>query len=218
MNIGDTVFVWWYGKPVQGVVVEKQEVTPMLSQMVVVRIPIQGVHASALFMPHNVFATEDLLLAKHKVFTPAEAKNKQFEVKVEAPAAVEHPDVGPSCSEVVSNLILQQAKTNLDVFKKSHWDNEHNHIRIDAINEFYDLWVDYMCTRTRAMKQPKKSEYHPEADAYDGGPKPDAYKQATQPIKRVVSDTKMESLKQQLKTKLKPKKRQVTYTQLSLWD
>lgn len=218
MNVGDTVFVWWYGKAVQGMVVENKEVTPMLSSMMVVRIPIQGVHASALFMPKNVFATEELLLAKHKVFTPAEAKNKQFEVKIEAPAAVEHPDVGPSCSEFVSNTMLQQAKTNLDVFKKSHWDHEHNHIRIDAINEFYNLWVDYMCARTGAMKQPKETEYNPEADAYDGGPKPDAYKQAAQPIKRVVSDKKMESLKQQLKTTLKPKKKQPEYIQLSLFD
>lgn len=210
MNVGDTVFVWWYGKAVQGMVVENKEVTPMLSSMMVVRIPIQGVHASALFMPKNVFATEELLLAKHKVFTPAEAKNKQFEVKVEAPA-VNHPDVGPSCSEVVSNLILQQAKTNLDVFKKSHWDNEHNHIRIDAINEFYDLWVDYMCARTGAMKQTKNVKQM----AIEA---PSTPKEAVQPIKRVVSDKKMESLKQQLKTTLKPKKKQPEYIQLSLFD
>lgn len=204
MNIGDTVFVWWYGKPLQGMVVENKEVTPMLSQMVVVRIPIQGVHASALFMPKNVFGSREQLLLKHKEFIPAEAKHKQFELKVEAPAPVK---VQPN-----------EAYTRLQEFKLAHWDIEHNHIKIEAINDFYDLWVDYMCTRTGAMKQPKKSEYHPEADVYDGGPKPDAYKQATQPIKRVVSDTKMESLKQQLKTKLKPKKSQVTYTQLSLWD
>lgn len=207
MNVGDTVFVWWYGKAVQGMVVENKEVTPMLSSMMVVRIPIQGVHASALFMPKNVFATEELLLAKHNVFTPAEAKNKQFE----APTAVNHPDVGPSCSEVVSNLILQQAKTNLDVFKKSHWDHEHNHIRIDAINEFYDLWVDYMCTRTGAMKQTKNVKQM----AIEA---PSTPKEAAQPIKRVVSDKKMESLKQQLKTTLKPKKKQPEYIQLSLFD
>lgn len=59
VNIGDTVFVWWYGKPVQGMVVENKEVTPMLSSMVVVRIPIQGVHASALFMPKNVFTSKE---------------------------------------------------------------------------------------------------------------------------------------------------------------
>ncbi len=211
MNIGDTVFVWWYGKPVQGMVVENKEVTPMLSSMMVVRIPIQGVHASALFMPHNVFATEELLLAKHKVFIPAEAKNKQFEVKVAAPAAVVHPNVGPSCSEFVSNCILQQAKTNLDVFKKSHWDNEHNHIRIDAINDFYDLWVDYMCARMGAMKQAKNIK-HMTIEALS------TPKEAAQPIKRVVSDTKMESLKQQLKATLKPKKQRPTVTQLSLFD
>ena len=210
MNIGDTVFVWWYGKPVQGMVVENKEVTPMLASMVVVRIPIQGVHASALFMPHNVFTTEEQLLFKHKVSRPAE-QNKQFETTAEAPAAVVHPDVGPSCSEFVSNTMLQQAKTNLDMFKESHWDHEHNHIQISALNEFYDLWVAYMCARTGAMK-PAKNLKRMEMEA------PATPAEAVQPAKHIVSDKKMDELKQQLKANIKPKKKHVTYTQLSLWD
>lgn len=209
MNIGDTVFVWWYGKPVQGMIVENKEITPMLSSMVVVRIPIQGVTASALFMPKNVFASEEQILFKHKVQRAAEA-NSQFETRAMAPAAVVHPDVGPSCSEFVSNTILQQAKTNLDMFKETHWDHEHNHIQISALNEFYDLWVAYMCARTGAMK-PVKGLKRMEMEA------PATPKEAIQPVKRIVSDKKMTELKGKLKATLKPKK-QPEVIQLSLFD
>ena len=194
VNIGDTVFVWWYGKPVQGMVVENKEVTPMLSSMVVVRIPIQGVHASALFMPHNVFTTKKQLMFKHKVFTPAEAKNKQFELKIDTPV-VEKPT---------------DAYQRLQEFKQTHWDQEHNHIQISALNEFYDLWVAYMCARTGAMK-PVKGLKRMEMEV------PATPKEAMQPVKRIVSDKKMTELKGKLKATLKPKK-QPEVIQLSLFD
>lgn len=196
VNIGDTVFVWWYGKPVQGMVVENKEVTPMLSSMVVVRIPIQGVHASALFMPKNVFTSKEQLMFKHKVFTPAEAKNKQFEVKIETPVT-EKP-----------TIVATDAYKRLQEFKQTHWDQEHNHIRIDALNDFYDLLVAYMSAKISAEKREEKV-MEAAIGLYLNPP-------AAQPIKRIVSDNKMNELKGKLKATLKPKKQQPKAIQLSL--
>lgn len=186
MNIGDTVFVWWYGKPVQGMIVENKEITPMLASMVVVRIPIQGVHASALFMPKNVFETEEQILFKHKI-QRAEA-SKQFEVKI-----------SDNESEGSPIQVAKDAYARLIEFKNAHWDNEHNHIEVSALNDFYDLWVEYMTERLNAMQSKEyknkmaiqapstpaeAANYHPEANAYDGGPKPEAYRQTTPPASK----------------------------------
>ena len=141
MNIGDTVYVWWYGKPVQGMIVENKEITPLLASMMVVRIPIQGVHASALFMPQHVFETEEQILFKHKDQRPAEDKNNQFELKLTDYSSKESPITA-----------AKDAYARLIDFKNAHWDNEHNHIEVSALNDFYDLWVDYMTQRLNAMQ------------------------------------------------------------------
>lgn len=190
MTIGDTVFVRWYGKILEGMIVENNEVTPALASMVVVRIPVQGVRASALFTPDHVYSSAELASMKEHI-------------KV---VPIQTPTIAP-VTENTPNDGVSELYRKLQEFKLANWDIERNHIKLSALNEYYDLWRQYVAD--------KRNDYHPEADAYDGGPKPDAYKQS-------VSDEKMDDLKLQLKKVLapaKPKPRKtVKYTQLAFWD
>lgn len=119
MTIGDTVFVRWYGKIVEGMIVENNEVTPLLASMVVVRIPVQGVKSQALFMPHHVYPTAELAAMKEGV------KMAHIVVPTETPT---------------SQVGISDAKKRLQEFKEANWDHEHNHIKLTALNEFYEMW------------------------------------------------------------------------------
>jgi len=146
MNIGDVVYVWLHGKIEEGMIVENNEVTPLLASMVVVRVPIQGHTLSALFTPNHVYATEEEVRAAHKQFNPADVKHKRFEMTFDTdphPHPYEniplHPYFGPTIPPEV-DLRIQ-----LEIFKQKHWDHEHNHIDIKYINEFYELWRAASC-------------------------------------------------------------------------
>ena len=168
MTIGDTVFVRWYGKILEGMIVENSEVNPLLASMIIVRVPVQGVRTSALFTPDHVYPTAELAGAKehikvvptveaskvthevtHEVthpseawkrlqefkkanrdeeFTPAEAKNKTFEVTV----------------STLQDVLPADDRKHIEAFKQANWDYERNHIRIDKLEEFYQLWRMYM--------------------------------------------------------------------------
>ena len=119
MTIGDTVFVRWYGKIVEGMIVENSEVTPALASMVVVRIPVQGVRASALFTPDHVYQSAELAGMKEHI-------------KVV-------PTVVPT-SEAKTDNDESEIWCKLQEFKLANWDAEHNHIKLSALNEFYELW------------------------------------------------------------------------------
>lgn len=119
MTIGDTVFVRWYGKIVEGMIVENNEVTPALASMVVVRIPVQGVRASALFTPDHVYPSVELAGMKELI-------------KVV-------PTVVPT-SEVTTDSNESELWSKLQEFKLANWDTEHNHIKLSALNDFYELW------------------------------------------------------------------------------
>lgn len=119
MTIGDTVFVRWYGKIVEGMIVENSEVTPALASMVVVRIPVQGVRASALFTPDHVYQSAELAGMKEHI-------------KVV-------PTVIPT-SEAKTDSNESELWRKLQEFKLANWDTEHNHIKLSALNEFYEIW------------------------------------------------------------------------------
>lgn len=42
--------------------------------------------------------------------------------------------------EIFPNPPKVSGTTKCEAFKKSHWDHAHNHLMIDALNEFYSLW------------------------------------------------------------------------------
>lgn len=198
MTIGDTVFVRWYGKILEGMIVENNEITPALASMVLVRIPVQGVRASALYTPQHVYPNAELAGMKEGIKL----------VPTESPTFVPTAEATPN--DGVSELYRK-----LQEFKLANWDTEHNHIKIAALNDFYDLWVTYMRARSGAMKQTKHTNII-KTEA------PVTNEEAMQPFKRIVSDEKMAELKSQIKKALAPAKskprKTVKYTQLSLWD
>ncbi len=183
MTIGDTVFVRWYGKIVKGMIVDNNEVAPALASMVVVRIPAQGVRASALFTPDHVYSSAELAgMKEHIKVVPTES-----------------PTFVPT-AEATPNDVLSEAWRKLQEFKLANWDTERNHIKLSALNEYYDMWKEYVAGKC-GYRDYFKTIYE---------------------TRKIVSDEKMAELKSQIKKALapaKPKPRKtVKYTQLSLWD
>jgi hypothetical protein len=208
MTIGDTVFVRWYGKILEGMIVENNEVTPALASMVVVRIPVQGVRASALFTPDHVSSSAELAgIKEHIKVVPTEL-----------------PTFVPT-AEATPNDVLSEAWRKLQEFKLANWDTERNHIKLSALNDYYDMWKEYVAEKCGYREYPKHP-YVPEFNGWNYGIKQpsvgETISNAIKEAKRIVSDEKMTELKSQIKKALapaKPKPRKtVNYTQLSLWD
>ena len=177
------VYVRWYNNVVEGDVVERVE-TGLFAGMLAVRIPIQGIFATAMFYPKHIYARQEdvpgLSHDKIPVLTPI------------SPIMPGEQTEKAKNVETVSHewMMLQQ-------FKKEHWDEERGHINIDALEEFYNLWRDAIAIRSGMMKQ-----YKPEKTMEIE--KPSTPEEAMQPLKRLVSDERMEELKEQLKKKLAP--------------
>lgn len=150
-----TVYVRWYGNLVQGELLDGE-----CMGMKQVRIPLDGHHPIALFTPGHVYDTvEKMQEAAKEVYSYP----KQFP----KPEDIIHPDL-PMPYPADDYL-------KLEMFKRDNWDHKHNHLRIDKLDEFYNLWRMAMT--------------------------PSGFVEAEAP-KRIVSDEKMEELKQQLKEKL----------------
>lgn len=117
------VYVRWYGEALEGELLDGEYLG-----MKQVAIPLDGRKPIALFSAGHVYNTLAEALAGHEEFTPAEVKHKKFEVTVKP----QH-DVLPA-----------DDRKSIEAFKKANWDPERNHIRIDKLEEFYQLWRMYM--------------------------------------------------------------------------
>ena len=117
---GQTVYVLWYGKVLQGNVVRENDMMGMTA----VRIPLQGQHPIALFTPGHVYDTAD------------DAENSKSVPKI-AKSVPEIEENVPKYAESVPKV----AETSMsEAFRKAHWDTERNHLRTDSLDEFYSLW------------------------------------------------------------------------------
>ena len=121
-NPGTTVYVHWYGKLLQGTVVNNHD----LMGMVAVRIPLMGGHPVALFTPAHVYASaeeaQQSASTLHQSTTPA--------------ASV---DGSPVCCRTTATS-PSTAWQAIQHFKQEHWDAAHNHLRVDALEGYYQLW------------------------------------------------------------------------------
>ena len=185
-----SVFVRWYNSILQGEVVENQE-KGILSGMVAVRIQVQGMTATALFAPSHVYASADEIKGNSPKISPDSPKIS------EKPRDISRNDAKNSIGDL-----------NLLKFKEDNWDHQRNHLRIDALDQFYQLWRVNMALRLGTIPQPSMKMEAPltpdEATVTLPSHKP-------QPI---VSDKRMAELKTELKKSLKP----VEAKQLSLFD
>ena len=117
---GQTVFVPWYGKVLQGNVVRENDMMGMTA----VRIPLQGQHPIALFTPGHVYDTAD------------DAENSKSVPKI----AKSVPEIEESVPKYSENVPKVSETSMSEAFRKAHWDNERNHLRTDSLDEFYSLW------------------------------------------------------------------------------
>ena len=209
-----SVFVCWYGSIIQGEVVENQE-KGILSGKVAVRIQVQGMKATALFSPEHVYASAEEIKGNSPKISANCSKI------AENPRKISRNKNFEQCQERINEALMKadpldfikvevpESAMSVLRFKQEHWDHEHNHLRIDVLDEFYRLWRDNMAMRLGTNKpQPAIKIEAPltpdEASVTLPSHKP-------QPI---VSDKRMAELKAQLKKSLKP----VEATQLTLFD
>ncbi len=121
-NPGTTVYVHWYGKLLQGTVVNDND----LMGMVAVRIPLMGGHPVALFTPAHVYASAE------------ESQQAASTLQQPATPAASVAD-SPVCCRTTATSTSAAWQT-LQKFKQEHWDTSRNHLRIEALEEFYQLW------------------------------------------------------------------------------
>lgn len=118
------VYVRWYDNILQGELLDGEYIG-----MKQVRIPLDGHHPIALFTPGHVYESVEKMqeVAKEVYSYPKEFPK---------PEDIIHPDL--PCSYPADDYL------NLEIFKRDNWDQEHNHLRIDKLDEFYWLWREAM--------------------------------------------------------------------------
>ena len=124
-----TVYVNWYGKTLLGEVVENRR-TDSLADMVAVRIPLMGCHPVALFTPQHVYTS------------PEQIDGDSSKVS-EEPSKVSSTVQNPSA-----------AWQRIQAFKASHWDEARGHLKVDALDEFYQMWRDSVAEKRGVKVEP----------------------------------------------------------------
>jgi hypothetical protein len=162
-----TVTVLWYGQMLQGELVEMPKDGTSLDSMLGVRIMVQGVQIVALFHPNHVYASAEELIEKTK-------KEYSYPVSFPKPEEIQHPQLG-SVGRVVSISIACQRK---EQFKAEHWDHEHNHLKIESLDKFYQIWREEAAEKQNSERLMNTT--------------------TTQEPKRIVSDSRLQELKKQL--------------------
>lgn len=117
---GQTVYVLWYGKVLQGNVVRENDMMGMTA----VRIPLQGQHPIALFTPGHVYDTAD------------DAENSKSVPKI----AKSVPEIEGNVPKYAESVPKVAETSQCEAFRKAHWDNVRNCLRTDSLDEFYFLW------------------------------------------------------------------------------
>lgn len=151
------VYVKWYGKVLEGEMLDGDYLG--MKQVV---IPLDGHHPIAMFTPEHVYQSPEQI--GKEVYSYPES--------YPTPETIITKDPSTKLTDIISY------NNTIETFKRENWDKERNHLRIDKLDDFYQLWRMVM-----------KSDDFVEAEA----------------PKRIVSDERMEELKQQLKKALAPK-------------
>lgn len=218
-----SVFVRWYGSILQGEVVGNQE-KGILSGMVAVRIQVQGMKATALFSPEHVYASAEEIKGnspKISSNSPKVSKN---------PRKISRNENFEQCQERINEALMKadpldfleveapESVMNVLRFKQENWDHEHNHLRIDKLDEFYEMWKAACAPIFKPLMVEGNPEELAEAfENYNGVIYILDEASVTLPSHKpqpIVSDKRMAELKAQLKKSLKP----VEATQLTLFD
>lgn len=117
-----------------------------------------------------------LFTPEHVYQTVGQIKENVSELKENVPNYNEKESIIPE-----NDIMPGYDRLGLEAFKEAYWDHESNHLRIDKLDEFYKLWR--MATTPFGFVEAET------AKPYEAP-------------KRIVSDERMEELKQQLIEKL----------------
>lgn len=134
-----TAYIRWYGSVVQGEVVENQATGSILDGMVAVRIPLMGMHAVALFWPQHVYGT-------------AEAAGE------EQPQRRSAGHDGPARREEATSLAhdshpgASERWLRVQAYKREHWDEGRNCLKVDALDDFYQMWREGVAAKMAERK------------------------------------------------------------------
>lgn len=217
-NPGSTVYVHWYGKLLQGTVVNDHD----LMGLVAVRIPLQGGQPVALFTPAHVYESETAANG----IQAGEPHKKMAEDRTATTCKdSDHSRPLPTVSDSSTKTNPSEAWQSIQKFKEEHWDQERNHLRIDALNDFYRLWRIFVAARYGVtIEEAPVTIVTVDPGSPDGdksgtiivdtetgeilsdAPSPQAEVEP-QPI---VTEERYQQLKQQLKTKLTKKQKNST--------
>lgn len=154
----NTVFVRWYKDIVEGTVVNENDIFGMVA----VSIPIQGMQATALFHPKNVFKSHLEACHDYPIHLPSAG--------VIHPTFIDNPGVG----EFISNSI-EQVKVSVDLaregcdktaifevnsdlealqkFKHEHWNHEKNMLQLDYWPEYDKMFHAYQRKRLKRFSE-----------------------------------------------------------------
>lgn len=132
MAPGTKVYVRWYGNVLEGEVADGDGFMGMTP----VRIPLDGHHPVALFFPQHVYESAELAkMQSSPVNSPNTPRSfPEFPGNTEEePREISRMTVEEYVEEVYVTDFVQR-------FKESHWDEAHNHLRTECLEEFYQLW------------------------------------------------------------------------------
>ena len=117
-----TVYVKWYGKVLEGELLDGEYLG-----MKQVRVPLDGHHPIALFMPWSVYDSPEKVAADSPLNSPNTPRSfPELPAKEQIPA--------------MSDVLPADDREMIEAFKRDNWDQERNHLRIDKLDEFYQLW------------------------------------------------------------------------------
>lgn len=169
------VYVIWYGKVLEGELLDGDYLG--MKQVV---IPLDGHRPIALFTPEHVYQSPE------EIAKDVYSYSKSFPT----PETIITKDPFTKLIDVMPD----DDRDMIENFKRENWDAEHNHLCIDKLDEFYQLWRLVMKPFGYVEAEaPVTLSSHNEESVIAEAPK------------RIVSDERMEELKKQLKTKLDPK-------------
>ena len=179
-----TVYVRWYGKVLEGELLDGERMG-----MKEVRIPLDGHHPVALFTPGHIYQSAAEIEGSNGKDAKAGLPQPAEPVCLGHGGGECHKNVeektfgGPRKSTSTTDPLPSDDRQGIEAFKQANWDHVCNHLRIDMLDEFYQLWrmvmvpsgrvsneaktnVDKRCTKcdcwvfTETLGSPDKPEWH----------------------------------------------------------